>query len=208
MTYPQTPPPPPCSFLAKIKERVGGGIPQKCNLPLKWSRLSKAHKVILAAPSPMIPRRNRHPHPLIYLWGIKTSVYNVITCTGLKRQQLKNSGFFIVSQFVCFKMSPQTAHMSKCIVTLVTFALLFSIVYFQMCFKSACTRGFKVTLVAFICLFPNVRFQMSPQMACLTFESCTSEGSLLQLVLLLWPKIDRGCSHIGFICLTFVNCAF
>ena len=61
----------PCSFLAKIKERVGGGIPQKSNFPLKWSTLSKAHKVILAAPSHMIPRRN---DALIhwYIWeGLK-----------------------------------------------------------------------------------------------------------------------------------------
>ena len=43
--WPQRGPPAPCLFLAKIKERVGGGIPQKCNLPLKWSRLSKADKV-------------------------------------------------------------------------------------------------------------------------------------------------------------------
>ena len=107
-----------------------------------------------------------------------------------------------------FQMCFQSACIRGCKVTLVTFVWLFSIVRFQMCFKSACTRGFKVTSVAFVCLFPNVHFQMSPQMACLTFESCTSEESLLQLVLLLWPKIERGCSHIGFICLTFVNCAF
>ena len=44
--------PAPCLFLAIIKERVGGGIPQKCNFPLKWSWLSKAHKIILAPPSP------------------------------------------------------------------------------------------------------------------------------------------------------------
>ena len=36
----------------------------------KWQLLSKAHKVILAAPSPMFPKRNRHPHPLIYVWGL------------------------------------------------------------------------------------------------------------------------------------------
>ena len=90
-----------------------------------------------------------------------------------------------------FHVSPQMACLRGCKVTLVTFVWLFSIVRFQMCFKSACTRGFKVTSVAFVCLFPNVRFQMSPQMACLTFESCTSEESLLQLVLLFWPKIDR-----------------
>ena len=36
----------------------------------QWRLLSKAHKVILAAPSPMFPKRNRHPHPLIYVWGL------------------------------------------------------------------------------------------------------------------------------------------
>ena len=29
----------------------------------QWQLLSKAHNVFLAAPSPMFPKRNRHPYP-------------------------------------------------------------------------------------------------------------------------------------------------
>ena len=36
----------------------------------QWQLFWKAHKVILAAPSLMFPKRNRHPHPLIYVWGL------------------------------------------------------------------------------------------------------------------------------------------
>ena len=41
----------PESLLPK-KERAGGAIPQISNIPLKCKGLSKAHKVILAAPTP------------------------------------------------------------------------------------------------------------------------------------------------------------
>ena len=115
----------------------------------------------------MIPRRNRHPHPLIYLWGIKTSVYNVITCTGLKRQQLKNSGYFIVSQFVRFKMSPQTAHMSKFIVTLVTlFAFLhwtFSNVFSKCLHKRMQSHIGYICLSFLHCVFSNVPSKRPPE---------------------------------------------
>ena len=82
----------PCLFLAIIKERVGGGIPQPCNFPLKWPRLSKTHWMILAPPNPNFQKK-RHPHPLIYLWGITTSLYNVI-------KKVTNISIYL-SQVIC-----------------------------------------------------------------------------------------------------------
>ena len=145
---------------------------------------------------------------LIFQLVTTISIFKCLLKVWIRANKFTLVAFVLIFSAVYLQMCLQIARIRRCIVTLITFVWLFSIVRFQMCFKSACTRGVKVTSVAFVCLFPNVHFQMSPQMACLTFESCTSEESLLQLVLLLWPKIDRGCSHIGFICLTFVNCAF
>ena len=62
-------------------------------------------------------------------------------------------------------MSPQMVCPRWCIVTLVTFVLLFSSVRFQMCPQIACLRGCIITLVAFVWLFPTVYFHMSFQMA-------------------------------------------
>ena len=36
----------------------------------QWQLPLKAHKVVLGSTSLMFHRRNRHPHPLIYVWGL------------------------------------------------------------------------------------------------------------------------------------------
>ena len=58
-------------FLPKLMSKSEEGSCRGVISRSQWQLLSKAHKVILAAPSPMFPRRNRHPHPLIYVWGME-----------------------------------------------------------------------------------------------------------------------------------------
>ena len=122
----------PCLFLAIIKERVGGGIPQPCNFPLKWPRLSKTHWMILAPPNPNFQKK-RHPHPLIYLWGITTSLYNVI-------KKVTNISIYL-SQVIC---SIENLVFS-CTIFLWALKLLFVVVVITACTLSI----FKVTRKTF-----------------------------------------------------------
>ena len=64
-------------------------------------------------------------------------------------------------------MCPQIACLRGCIVTLVAFVWLFSIVYFQVCPQIAWVRRSEITLVAFVGFFSTVCYQMCPQIACL-----------------------------------------
>ena len=65
----------PCLFSAKIKERGGGEIPQSSNIPLKWSGLSKAHKV---------PLKVRHTSP-IWPFIVSLSLSLVVLNGGLTK---------------------------------------------------------------------------------------------------------------------------
>ena len=56
----------------------------------------------------------------------------------------------------------------KCVITSVTFVLLFSTVCFQKSTQICCLIRYKITLFAFVCLFVfTVCFQTSSQMACI-----------------------------------------
>ena len=68
---------------------------------------------------------------------------------------------------VHFHMCPQNACLKRCIVTLVTYDLLFFTVYYEMSPEFACLRRCMGTLVAFDWLFSTVCFQKSPERACL-----------------------------------------
>ena len=64
-------------------------------------------------------------------------------------------------------MWPQTAHPGWCVLTLVAFVLLFSIVCFQMFPQIVCRKGVIITPVAFVWLFTTVCFHMPIQSACI-----------------------------------------
>ena len=68
---------------------------------------------------------------------------------------------------VCFQMVPQNVCTWRFLITPIAFVWPFSAVDFQMSPQIACLSGSKITLAAFVQLFPNVRFQMCPQIACL-----------------------------------------
>ena len=75
--------------------------------------------------------------------------------------------FILLLSAVNFQMSPQSACMRGCIVTLVAFVWLLSSVSFHMCPQRTLIRACKITQVAFVWLFSTVHFQMCLQIACL-----------------------------------------
>ena len=71
-------------FLPKLMSKPEEGSCRGVISRSQWKLLSKAHKVILAASSPMFPRRNRHPHPLIYVWGLNFNPYHIDQWMGMR----------------------------------------------------------------------------------------------------------------------------
>ena len=104
----------------------------------------------------------------------------------------------ILSWFVSLNMSLQRIWVTAGKVTLVAFVWLFSSVCFHMIPQITCLDRCKVTLVAFVWLFSTVHFQVSPQMVCICCCSNVASNGL--------P--EKRHNRIGYICLTFLHCAF
>ena len=107
-------------------------------------------------------------------------LFKVLIKSTCPRVDAKTVSFvWLVFIDVCFQMSPQTACLSGCIVTLFTLVRLFSTVYFQMCPQVACLRGCIITLVASDWFFSTVCHQMN-------FQTAWLRGCIVALVTLTW----------------------
>ena len=83
-------------FLPKRMGKSAEGSRRVVISHTQWQLPLKAHKVVLGSTSPMFHRRNRHPHPLIYVWGL-----NHHTRTHKKNVFFY---FFYLSQMVAVKV--------------------------------------------------------------------------------------------------------